>query len=124
MTEDTLVQLSAYLEGDLPPTQRAAIEARLARSTEWRAALDELTVLRDTVRELRVALPDALRAGFRPPTEYTPTAPVSDAFERLRRAITELRQKASLADRRRRAVALMRTTARIYPYALKEFRHG
>lgn len=41
--------LSAYLDDEVTPDERAAVEARLAESAEWRAVLDE-------VRETRVLL--------------------------------------------------------------------
>ena len=40
--------LSAYLDGELSAPERAAVEARLAESAEWRAELDEVRAARAT----------------------------------------------------------------------------
>ena len=44
--------LSAYLDGELEPSDRAAVEARLAESAEWRLELAEVRAARDAVRAL------------------------------------------------------------------------
>jgi anti-sigma factor RsiW len=44
--------LSAYLDDELDATARAAVEARLATSREWRAELNDVRVARDAVRAL------------------------------------------------------------------------
>jgi anti-sigma factor RsiW len=44
--------LSAYLDDELDAEARAAVEARLAESAEWRAVLDELVETRDALRAL------------------------------------------------------------------------
>ncbi|MBM3215117.1 hypothetical protein FJZ36_09405 [Candidatus Poribacteria bacterium] len=123
MTEDMLSQLSAYLEGDVTPSERAAIESQLARSTDWRAALDELVALRDAIRSLRVDVPDDLGAGFQPPREPEPPS-VYDVIQRLRRTLEGLRSKVAMHDERRRAATLMRTAVRLCPDTVKESYHG
>ena len=44
--------LSAYVDGELDPAMRAAVEARLADSAAWRETLAEITEARDAVRAL------------------------------------------------------------------------
>jgi anti-sigma factor RsiW len=44
--------LSGYLDGELTAEERAEVEARLAASTELRAELEEIRVVRDAVRAL------------------------------------------------------------------------
>lgn len=44
--------LSAYVDGELDDATRAAVEARLAESDEWRAVLDDVTVARTAIRSL------------------------------------------------------------------------
>src|SRR5690349_20066443 len=56
MPEDAL---SAYLDGELSHDARAAVEARLAESEEWRAILDEVRAARDAVRALPAVEPPA-----------------------------------------------------------------
>jgi anti-sigma factor RsiW len=53
--------LSAYLDGELGAPERAAVEARLAESAEWRDELADVRAARDAVRNL--PLHDA-PAGF------------------------------------------------------------
>jgi anti-sigma factor RsiW len=60
--------LSAYLDGELTPDARAAVDARLEASPEWRAILAEVRTARDAVRALPVVEPpvgfvDRLLAG-------------------------------------------------------------
>lgn len=52
--EDALPEdvLSAYLDGECTPVERAAVDARLATDPEWRAVLDEVAAARDAVRAL------------------------------------------------------------------------
>jgi anti-sigma factor RsiW len=45
--------LSAYLDGEATPEERALVERRLAESPEWREVLDEVR----STRELLLALP-------------------------------------------------------------------
>jgi anti-sigma factor RsiW len=45
-------RLSAYLDGELGPAERAGVDDLLAASQEWRSALDELAWARDAVRDL------------------------------------------------------------------------
>jgi anti-sigma factor RsiW len=49
MTPDVL---SAYLDGELDAAERAAVEARLEESGEWRAELAEVRSARDALRGL------------------------------------------------------------------------
>lgn len=49
--------LSAFIDGELDAETRAAVEARLAESSEWRAVLAEVRVARDAVRALPVHEP-------------------------------------------------------------------
>jgi anti-sigma factor RsiW len=49
MAEDLL---SGYLDDELAPGERAAVEAELARSPEWRAVLEELRATRALLRTL------------------------------------------------------------------------
>lgn len=44
--------LSAYLDSELDASGRAAVEARLAESVEWRVELAEVRAARDAVRAL------------------------------------------------------------------------
>jgi anti-sigma factor RsiW len=55
-----LDMLSGYLDGELTGAERAAVEARLAESAEWRAELAEVQSARAIVRALgtREAPPD------------------------------------------------------------------
>jgi anti-sigma factor RsiW len=46
--------LSAYLDGEVTPEERARVERELAVSPEWRAVLDELTETRALLRNLPV----------------------------------------------------------------------
>jgi anti-sigma factor RsiW len=47
-------RLSAYLDDELDPAQREAVESYLAASAEWRTELDEVAWARDAVRRLPV----------------------------------------------------------------------
>jgi anti-sigma factor RsiW len=52
--------LSAYLDDELDASARAAVEARLSESAEWRAELEDTRAARDAVRRLSVReAPDA-----------------------------------------------------------------
>ena len=51
--------LSAYLDGELAPDARAAGEARLDESAEWRAIRAEVQTARDAVRALPEVEPPA-----------------------------------------------------------------
>jgi anti-sigma factor RsiW len=44
--------LSAFVDGELDDAMRAAVDARLAESDEWRAVLDDVTAARDAIRSL------------------------------------------------------------------------
>ena len=45
-------RLSAYLDGELDPAERQAVESYLAASPEWRAERDKVAWARDTLRGL------------------------------------------------------------------------
>ncbi|MGH9014634.1 MAG: zf-HC2 domain-containing protein, partial [Acidimicrobiia bacterium] len=45
-------RLSAYLDGELGPAERAGVDDLLAGSQEWRSALVEVAWARDAVRHL------------------------------------------------------------------------
>jgi anti-sigma factor RsiW len=45
-------RLSAYLDGELRPDEREAVEGFVAASPEWRAELDDVSWARDTLRRL------------------------------------------------------------------------
>jgi anti-sigma factor RsiW len=47
-------RLSAYLDGELDPDERGAVESYVADSQEWRVELDEVSWARDTLRRLPV----------------------------------------------------------------------
>lgn len=47
-------RLSAYLDGELDPAERQAVESYLAASAEWRTELDEIAWARDALRRLPV----------------------------------------------------------------------
>jgi anti-sigma factor RsiW len=76
--------LSAYVDGELDDATRAAVDARLAASPDWRAVLDEVRSARDAVRSLpmRDAPPEfwarLLAADDVDPTGATPASPVVD----------------------------------------------
>ena len=44
--------LSAYVDGELDADTRAAVDARLAQSSDWRAVLEEIRGAKDAVRGL------------------------------------------------------------------------
>jgi anti-sigma factor RsiW len=66
--------LSAYLDGELTDEERAAVEARLAESPEWRAQLAEIDEVRHLVRGMPVrnAPPGVLQ-----PPAVDPRAPAA-----------------------------------------------
>jgi anti-sigma factor RsiW len=87
--------LSAYLDGELDPETRSAVDAHLADHPEWRAVLDEVGAARDAVRGLpEVDLsPEAWRdvlANVAADEVPTTTAPgvVRGLRSRVRRAPT------------------------------------
>lgn len=45
-------RLSAYLDGELDPAERAAVDGYLEASPEWRAELDQVAYARDALRRL------------------------------------------------------------------------
>ena len=46
-------RLSAYLDGELGPAERDAVDGYLAESSEWRAERDEVAFARDALRPMR-----------------------------------------------------------------------
>ncbi len=52
LTDADWERLSAYVDRALPPAERRAVEARLARDPAWQAALAELRALRAALRNL------------------------------------------------------------------------
>jgi anti-sigma factor RsiW len=77
MNEDLL---SGYLDDELTPDERAAVEAELARSPEWHAVLDELAGTRTVLRTLPWpdAPPDLITGGeARDDEKVATTAPAS-----------------------------------------------
>ena len=55
MTDDSILEpdmLSAYLDGELTDAERAAVDAQLESSAEWRDELAEVRAARDALREL------------------------------------------------------------------------
>ncbi len=81
--------LSAYLDDELTATERAAVEARLGASSEWRAELEDVRAARAAVRNLplREAPPgfwDAVRTHVEANTDddAAPLAPVVPLAER------------------------------------------
>jgi anti-sigma factor RsiW len=87
--------LSGYLDGELDAGERAAVEARLAESPEWRDELEEVRAARAAVRSLAVheAPPgfwDAVLATVGADADSAaadgaPTAPVVQLDDRRRR---------------------------------------
>ena len=66
-------QLSRYLDGDLPPRDAAALEARIDREPPVAAALEDLRAVRDALRSLPT---EATPPPLRPPSD-TPDADAS-----------------------------------------------
>jgi anti-sigma factor RsiW len=93
--------LSAYLDDELDASERAAVEAQLAESPEWRAELEDVRVARAAVRGLpRREAPEgfweAVRAGVEASgndvdgLEPPATAPIDLDARRARRRRTWL----------------------------------
>lgn len=82
--------LSAYLDGELSDDERAAVEARLDQSAEWRDELAEVRAARDALRGLPARdAPDgfweAVHAGVRDEAEGADPAVVPIAAARSTR---------------------------------------
>jgi anti-sigma factor RsiW len=105
--------LSAYLDDELTDDARAAVEARLANSAEWRGILDEVGAARAAVRSLPVVDPpddflDRLLAEA-DPVEASPAAPptVVDLEQaRARRSTRRSRWVAALGGAAAAAVVI------------------
>jgi hypothetical protein len=72
--------LSAYLDGEVSPEERAAVEHRLEQSPELRETLDELSEVGDLIRRLPtprapVDLPQRVVAAISPKPLVTPPVP-------------------------------------------------
>ena len=89
MTPDDEAQsvLSAYLDGECTPEERAGLDAHLATSAAWQRDLAEVREVRDLLRaEAVVEMPDgmlddiiaAVAAVDAPAPADTPVAPVAD----------------------------------------------
>ena len=89
MTPDDEAQsvLSAYLDGECTPEERAGLDAHLATSAAWQRDLAEVREVRDLLRaEAVVEMPDgmlddiiaAVAAADAPATADAPVAPVAD----------------------------------------------
>lgn len=52
--------IMAYLDDQLPPRKRAAVERLIARHPEWDAQIDELRRVSDAAARLRVKPPDPM----------------------------------------------------------------
>lgn len=89
MTPDDEAQsvLSAYLDGECTPEERAGLDAHLATSAAWQRDLAEVREVRDLLRaEAVVEMPDgmlddiiaAVAAADAPAAADTPVAPVAD----------------------------------------------
>lgn len=89
MTPDDEAQsvLSAYLDGECTPEERAGLDAHLATSAAWQRDLAEVREVRDLLRsEAVVEMPDgmlddiiaAVAAADAPVPADTPVAPVAD----------------------------------------------
>ena len=104
LPEDTL---SAYLDDELAPEVRAAVELKLESSTEWRAILADVRVARDAVRSLPLVEPpegffDALLAE----------AESSETRDEGASEVVDLEQaRARRAKRRNRWIAALGTAA-------------
>ncbi len=69
-------RLSGYLDGELAPADRAAVDDLLGRSDDWRAALSEVAWARDAVRSLP---PRDAPLGFWERVESVRAEPVTGA---------------------------------------------
>ena len=83
--DTTRDSLSAYVDGELPPDQAAAIAEHLATcgacSAEYETLLETVALLRNQLN--RYTAPDVLRARVRTALASTPREPVGEAVELL-----------------------------------------
>jgi anti-sigma factor RsiW len=96
--------LSAYLDGEATPDERALVERRLEESAEWRTVLDEISSTRDLlltspVREAPTGFWDGLlHPDIAPPVQPEPVRSVDTAPSRRgKRIITWLAAGAAAA---------------------------
>jgi anti-sigma factor RsiW len=82
--------LSAYLDGEATPAERAQVEQRLADSSEWRSVLEELRSTRElllgaSVREAPTGFWDGvLHPEIAPPLPAAPVRGIDSAPSRRR----------------------------------------
>jgi anti-sigma factor RsiW len=62
LSDRELSELAAFADGSLPPSRRAQVGARIERSAELRALVDEQRVALDAVGRLDLQAPERLRA--------------------------------------------------------------
>ncbi len=83
--EDIQIELSAYLDGEAPPSERAAIEAHVRDCPACRALLDELSQAQGALASLpKLKAPATLAAAIRQETskqESRPAIPQVVSFE-------------------------------------------
>src|SRR3972149_2384482 len=87
ITPQDFDRLSAYLDNQLPPAEKARLEARMEREPELKTALDDL---RMTVRALR-SLPIV-----KPPRNFTLTPELARAVTAPQRSFPALRLGAAV----------------------------
>ena len=92
--DDAQAVLSAYLDGECTPEERARLDAHLATSAAWQQDLAEVREVRDLLRadamvEMPAGLLDDIIAGVAaaeaPEAADAPVAPVAD-LEKIGRA--------------------------------------
>jgi anti-sigma factor RsiW len=108
--------LSGYLDGELNVPDRAAVEARLAESAEWRAELEEVRAARLAVRGLA---PRDAPAGFwaevLAAVAESPAPPVPIEGRRSRRRVTWIAGVAAAVAALVAAVLIIPSRAEVTP---------
>src|SRR5437016_5230980 len=74
-------ELSAYLDGEVPPQQRSALEAHIKECAACQATLADLTLVKSSLAELPrlkapATLAEAIRRGAEAPISGTPASNV------------------------------------------------